>query len=57
MNNGQPNRLFRNNGNLTFTDVAATYGVNNNAAGAAVPSVTSIMTAGPISWSAISIKT
>ena len=33
VNNGQPNRLFRNNGNLTFTDVATTYGVHNNGSG------------------------
>src|SRR5881628_2929146 len=33
VNNGQPNRLFRNNGNLTFTEVGAAYGVNNSGGG------------------------
>ncbi|MBI4535853.1 MAG: VCBS repeat-containing protein [Ignavibacteriae bacterium] len=31
--NGQTNRLYRNNGNLTFTDVAAAFGLNNTGAG------------------------
>lgn len=33
VNSGQANRLFRNNGNLTFTDVVTTYGVDNNGGG------------------------
>ncbi|MEK9137134.1 MAG: FG-GAP-like repeat-containing protein, partial [Bacteroidota bacterium] len=33
VNNGQSNKLFRNNGNLTYTEVGATFGVNNTGAG------------------------
>jgi hypothetical protein len=36
VNNGQANKLFRNNGGLSFTDVAAQYGVNNNGGGRGV---------------------
>jgi hypothetical protein len=36
VNNGQSNKLFRNNGGLSFTDVAAQYGVNNSGGGRGV---------------------